>query len=164
MGTVNFARPPKTVDDYYIVTTTHLEYYEVDALKHNLISQIESLSSFDTFDNDDIIEPTSYLYLTTIYTSKTYGDIDVEIHINCYIEHGYYENDNLTFKVEYGYNGYMGEYDSIKDFIEDIWGINTSMNKGMIRIQQKSIKKWVDKQSIELIKETNNILKTLSDD
>ena len=75
----------------------------------------------------------SSTYLGTIYLNKEFGDISAEVCINCFSRAGYYEAACLDWECE--------------TEIDD----NSSMNAGMLKIQQGNTEKWVEKTKDKLV-------------
>lgn len=105
--------------------------------------------------------------LFSLRTSKSYGDIEVELCITGQIVSAYYEGASLDYKLEIACgdwceveNGYYTV--TVEDTIKNLFEVgysdhsNSDMNSGLRTILSRSATKWAEKETdkmIELIEE-----------
>ena len=90
--------------------------------------------------DDDPHELRSFcsLDLFQFYCSKTFGDAEITVNINCVMRVGYYEGANLDWFITYDV---MGNNTDELDFLSTMqWYSN--MPQGMITIQAKNAERW----------------------
>ena len=85
--------------------------------------------------------------LFSYFTSKMFGDIEIEVRIIGQIVSAYYEGASLDFVVEF--NG--EEYINDKPDFEWLFEYQSEMNKGLQVLQNKNAVKWAEKTKTELI-------------
>jgi len=108
------------------------------------------VSNYDLRDTNNSYACTA---LGKIYTSKMYGDVEINLEIIPIIQSAYYEGATLDFLIYYD-----GErYDDSRDFLNDLFSWDSDMPKGMQVIQEKHANVWIE-NSIENI---SNILNKL---
>ena len=99
--------------------------------------------------------------LFSFNTSKSYGDIEVEIRITGQIVGAYYEGASLDYRLEIYGGGDWAEVESGRyttteaDILDDLFApqyehYNSDMNKGMRKIQMGYATKWAEKESERL--------------
>ena len=93
-------------------------------------------------------------YIGTFYKTATFGDINVDVEINCYSRSGYYDGACLDWELNICLdNNECDSTDSVfETFVYNCCSF--TMNKGMLVIQGKNCDKWVNKTKdtmIELI-------------
>lgn len=102
-------------------------------------------------------------YITTVYTDKSYGDVDFEIAVHIVILNGYYEDANIDYLTDVYINGVLcGNMSTIRDDYFHLIDYTDKMNKGICTIQTKNVKKWADKVYKELTNKLELILKSVS--
>jgi len=84
--------------------------------------------------------------LFSFNTSKSYGDIEVEIKITGQIVGAYYEGASLDFAVQFNDEEYTNDN---PDF-EWLFEYNSDMNKGLRKIQMRNAIKWAEKETEQL--------------
>lgn len=95
--------------------------------------------------------------------------------INIYVNDGYYSGSNYDWDIRietyYGDVFELSDYYSKEDFIEDIidhWKENTSYdgewNEGLIKIQTKNIRKWLEKQIDLISDEADDVCRDICED
>ena len=99
--------------------------------------------------------------LFSFNTSKSYGDIEVEMKITGQIVGAYYEGASLDYRLEI-YNGgdwsevESGRYTTTEaDILDDLFApqyehYNSDMNKGMRKIQMRNATKWAEREAEKL--------------
>lgn len=139
------------------------ESYEYDDFKNYLQERAEEKAKRTVFSyNDEDYSDNDRNYCATdlfsLQTSKSYGDIEVELKITGQIVSAYYEGASLDYRLEF-YNGYDWEeglgLDNLFDTNYDSTQ-NSDMNRGLRKIMLPKVTKWAEKETekmIELIEE-----------
>lgn len=181
MGTSNFARLTGA-DMYYPVLMNYEQdvededgnvidteivapdHYEYDELKENLATYIEENTQqynttrlhFNRSDNDRN-RPTTRII--TVYDSKDYAGVEIEVMLHVGVTAGYYEGGNLDFEVAFddGTNEEVEEVEELLDWLE--WN---DLPQGMQVIQKRNIQKWIDKVLPEMKAHVNKLLAQFS--
>ena len=100
----------------------------------------------------------------TLTTSKSYGDIEVEVKVTAQIVSAYYEGASLDYRLEIYNGGEWSEVDrnfSVEDILDDLFApkyehYNSDMNKGLRTILLSKAASWgerVSEQMIDLVEE-----------
>lgn len=79
--------------------------------------------------------------LFQLYTQKNYGDVDVQVNINCVARHGYYEGASLDWFLTCTY---AGQVELIEDTDFEIYDNMSYMNAGLRKVQAKNAEAWVE--------------------
>jgi transcription initiation factor TFIIIB Brf1 subunit/transcription initiation factor TFIIB len=129
--------------------------FEYDDLKTNLGDSIEEIGGYsldESYDNDRNYNRQSVGKLTS---SKSFGDIEVELELIAIIQSAYYEGATLDYAIQIyngGENVEVDSYSSEDDIIDDLFEVKyddhyySNMNKGMRIIQSKNALNWVEKE------------------
>src|ERR1035437_9178757 len=127
--------------------------WEADDLNEEIKAICEDIKKYSYYHDckhwEDGLRSYDGLIIGNLCTSKCFGDIEVSIGIEIIRRNGYYEGANLDWNVEIELDG--SKYDDA-DFGED-FGYNSSMPKGMVKIQQRNAERWADKAKDEMIEE-----------
>ncbi|MEY2869829.1 MAG: hypothetical protein RIR01_2331 [Bacteroidota bacterium] len=86
--------------------------------------------------------------LFQLYTQKTFGDIEVQVNINCVIRSGYYEGACLDWYIT---ASYANEVYYIKDIDYTIDEYMSNMNAGLRTIIARKAQAWVEKSKDMLV-------------
>ena len=97
--------------------------------------------------------------LFSYFTSKMFGDIEIEVRIIGQIVSAYYEGASLDFVVEF--NG--EEYINDKPDFEWLFEYQSEMNKGLQVLQNKNAVKWAEKTKTELIELIEEVFTKVSE-
>lgn len=96
--------------------------------------------------------------LFQFYTRKSFGDMEIDVNINCVMRSGYYEGACLDWHFTYTVQG--SNLDEI-DFIETFeWDSN--MSRGLIKIQCKHAENWAKKTTEYLTEVTEEFFRKKS--
>ena len=97
--------------------------------------------------------------LTTLSSSKDYGDLSVEIIIDVVMGSGYYDGVNFDFITKLYIDGYeQCDYNEIDKYF-DLANFGSKMNSGMLKIQNQNAKKWIEKNVPIIHEQIEKILK-----
>lgn len=117
---------------------------EVANIKSLLKESGESFWDVETRSREELRSyPTTFI--GTIYRSKTFGDVEVEVEIHCFARSGYYEGACLDYEVQMTIDGY-----DVDDVQKRFKTANSFMNEGMLTIQSVNAEKWAYKTETEL--------------
>lgn len=86
--------------------------------------------------------------LFQLYACKGFGDVEVQVNINCVARHAYYEGASLDWYLTCTFAGETNLIEHTDYTIEDNM---TYMNAGLRKIQSKNAEKWVDNIQDSLI-------------
>ncbi len=101
-------------------------------------------------------------YIGTIYLTKTIGDIECEINVDCFSRVGYYEAACLDWELDMLIDGC--NFDDV-NYVNDLFINNTNshkMNKGMLTIQSKTAEKWFSDTKDNLVKLVEEVFEQCS--
>lgn len=102
--------------------------------------------------------------IATLYNSKEYLGVEVEVHITTLVRGGYYEGGNLDYSICFYANGY--ESDSIEDCIEE-WEYQSDYysgkGKGLVSMNKGKVQSWLDNTTSEIISEIEKIFENVCD-
>lgn len=120
-----------------------LDYFE-SMLKDNIKEDIIFYNYGENFRSEHENRNFPSHYLGSVYKSKTYGDIECQINIHCFVRSGYYDGGNLDWELDVRLDGdsYTDDIKQISDMFEMIY---SDMNVGMLKIQGKNCQKWGEK-------------------
>jgi len=117
---------------------------EVDNIKSLLKESGESFWDVETRSREELRSyPTTFI--GTIYRSKTFGDVEVQIEVHCYARSGYYQGACLDYETELSIDG--NEVDEVDGNFQDAY---SNMNEGMLKIQERNAEKWANNTISEL--------------
>lgn len=102
-------------------------------------------------------------YIGTLWIEKYYGDICVELEINCFARAGYYDAACLDWEIEFKFDGgcTCDDTDSVNELF--VYGVNSyTMNKGMLVIQGRNCDIWADRTKDELVSIVEKVFENCS--
>jgi hypothetical protein len=155
------------------------EDFEYDDLTYYLRETAEEKAKQTAFRyNDESGSDNDRNYCATdlfsLYTSKSYGDIEVEIKITGQIVSAYYEGASLDYRLEI-YNG--GEWSevsngyykvSVSDIVDGLFESEydnhtfSDMNRGLRTILAPKATKWAEKETEKMIEAIEEIFTQVS--
>lgn len=181
MGTTNFARlvnasayypvlmnyeqdiedEDGNVIDTEVVAPEHWEY---DELKENLADYIEeNIKDYDTtrlyFNKSDNDRNRPTTKIVTVYQSKDYAGVEVDINLHVTITAGYYEGANLDFEVGLD-DGSNEEVDNVDELVN--WMEWYDLPEGMQVIQRNNVRKWINKELPKMKETVEKLLASFS--
>lgn len=152
-----------------------VESWEIDDFKYYLkeVAQNHSVRTDLTYSEEsgsdgDRNYPASNIF--SLYTSKSYGDIEIEIKITALLVGAYYEGASLDYRLEISH-GEWSEIDknfSVADITENLFEVEYSdhsysqMSRGLRTITSKKAVKWAEKQTEKMIETIENIFTEVS--
>ena len=81
--------------------------------------------------------------IAIVEATKEYGDLEVSISVSVVALNGYYDGINFDYIAKAQINGYEEcDYSEIEECFE-LSDFNSSMNNGMLKIQNRNAKKWL---------------------
>lgn len=92
--------------------------------------------------------------LFQLYQAKEFGDVHVEVNINCVARHAYYEGASLDWYVTCTM---ANETELIEDMDYEINEYMSNMNAGMRKIQERNAQAWVESVKDSLIETVEKI-------
>lgn len=124
----------------------------------------ETVFSYDDAEGSDNDRNYCATDLFVLTTSKSYGDIEVEVKITGQVVSAYYEGASLDYKLEIYNGGEWSEVDrnfSVEDILDDLFApkydnYNSDMGKGLRTILLSKAVSWgerVSEQMIDLVEE-----------
>ena len=91
-------------------------------------------------------------FIGSLSTSKKFGDVDVDVQINCFSRAGYYEGACLDWEVELKVDSYSDDdINGVSYAFENGYLYSDNMNAGMMKIQAKNAQKWANKAKDALV-------------
>lgn len=90
-------------------------------------------------------------FIASLSTNKSFGDVNVEVEINCFSRSGYYEGACLDWELNINVDG------TTEDDVEGIQSCfidgytYSDMNAGLLKIQGKNAQKWANKIKNEIV-------------
>lgn len=103
-------------------------------------------------------------YICTLIDEKCFGDVQLNVRINCFIRSGYYEAANLDWELQIDCNSYSYNDDECGEgfelSIDDYY--NSSMSEGLKKIQLKNMNKWIEKTKESLIEKVETIFEEIA--
>jgi len=130
--------------------TRQPERYEINEFIEDVKEQLEELGNYYMSETSGKYNRNfSETSLGTIYKSKNFAGVEVNVYVNCCLISGYYEAANLDYSVSFDVGNYteMDETD-LNDLEQDMYDM--IQNYGMAKIQAKNVLKWLNKATIEL--------------
>jgi hypothetical protein len=132
------------------------EYWEVEEFIDDIRTQAEALAvgnKFKYYKELEMKDPHSLrsyesTELFQLYHQKSFGDVDVQVNINCVARHAYYEGASLDWFLTCTF---AGETNLIEDTDYEIEDNMTYMNTGLRKIQSRNAENWVEKIKDSLI-------------
>lgn len=132
------------------------ESWEVEDFIDDIRTQAEALtvgSNFKYYKELEMADPHSLRSygstpLFQLYHKKDFGDVGVEININCVARHAYYEGASLDWYVS---STIAGETNLIEDTDYEIDEYISDMNAGLRKIQERNVKAWATSVKDSLI-------------
>jgi hypothetical protein len=123
------------------------ESWEVEDFIDDIRTQAEALtvgSNFKYYKELEMADPHSLRSygstpLFQLYHKKDFGDVGVEININCVARHAYYEGASLDWYVSCTI---AGETNLIEDTDYEIDEYISDMNAGLRKIQSRNVEAW----------------------
>ncbi len=89
-------------------------------------------------------------FVGSLSIAKNFGDVNVDVQLNCFSRAGYYEGACLDWELNINVDGNdSDDIDDVTYFVENTSSYN--MNEGMLKIQAKNAQKWANKIKDELI-------------
>lgn len=137
--------------------TGEMEYYqpeqwECDEFRSELKLQLEKLPYSDR----DLKRGGDEIGLCVLSEYKNYGDIEVGVRIECFMEIGYHEGGRLDWEIEYYAN--QSEYDKIDlSDIEAEFEYSSDLRVGLQKILSKKALAWMEKTKEEMIKAVEEV-------
>lgn len=139
--------------------TQACDTWEVDDFINNIRTEAERIAKEDGFKYHQDLEMTDPNELRSfgssplfqIYLDKHFGDVHVEVNINCVMRSGYYDGACLDW---FDTTVYGGETESFSDTDYAIEDWMSDMNAGLRKIQEGKAKTW-------LWSTRNNIIETV---
>lgn len=136
--------------------TVVCDEHDVNDLISNLRSEAERIAKENNFkyhlhlELSDPHELHSFCSspLFQIYSDRWFGDVHVEVNINCVMRSGYYEGACLDWFDSCVYHDDTIEFNEIDYEITDYM---SQMNAGLRKIQEKNAKKWLWEQRNQII-------------
>ena len=137
-----------------------------DDVKENIYNELLKLDSgsVSVFDGERVER---YVFnrnydgsgVGVVEASKEYGDLQVTLAVNVVAMSGYYDGVNFDFIRKVQINGYeVCDFDEIEEYFE-LSDFGSSMNNGMLKIQNKNAKNWLLEVGHNLANEVEQILK-----
>jgi hypothetical protein len=136
--------------------TVACETWEVEEFIDNIRTQAEALtvgSNFKYYKNLEMADPHSLRsYESTplfqLYHQKDFGDVNIQVNINCVLRHAYYEGASLDWYLTctYGNNTEL-----IEDMDYEIDEYISDMNAGLRKIQARNAEAWATSVKDSLI-------------
>jgi hypothetical protein len=136
--------------------TVACESWEVEYFIEDIRTQAEALAVGNKFkyykelEMKDPHELRSYgsTPLFQLYTCKGFGDVEIQVNINCVARHAYYEGASLDWFLTCTF---AGETNLIEDTDYTIEDNMTYMNAGLRKIQSRNAEAWVESVKDSLI-------------
>lgn len=90
-------------------------------------------------------------FIASLSTNKSFGDVNVEVEINCFSRSGYYEGACLDWELNINVDGTTeDDVDCIQSCFVDRYTYS-DMNAGLLKIQGKNAQKWANKIKNEIV-------------
>lgn len=95
--------------------------------------------------------------LIELSSYKNFGDVEVYVQLNTFLEHGYHEGARLDWRVSLCVNGseYESEIDSSQ--LQHEFSVYSDMSKGLQTIQSKNALKWLESEKEKMIEEVEKV-------
>ena len=155
----------RSVDDWEV---SEFKYYLKEVAQNHSLRVDYKYQEESGSDNDRNYPATD---LFSLNTSKSYGDIVVELKITGQIVGAYYEGASLDYRLEIYNFGEWSEVDrnfSVSDIIEEMFEAKyndhtySSMGKGLRTILVPKAVKWAEKETQKMIEVIENIFTEVS--
>jgi hypothetical protein len=138
------------------------ECYEIEDFMDNLREQAEALSvesNFKYYKKLEMEDPHSLRSygstpLFQLYHSKDFGDVNVQVNINCVARHAYYDGASLDWYVTCTM---ANETELIDDMDYEINEWMSDMNAGLRKIQARNAEAWATSIKDTLIETVEKI-------
>ena len=123
------------------------EYVSPDEFRYDdLIDNITyEFKKYDVYYPDYDINDHSNSYnskaIGIFKNSKYFGDMEVSVEVTPIITSAYYEGATLDYLITW-----EGESDSVDEYLDAIFDLDSDMNKGMQTIQKKNAKAWLENE------------------
>ncbi len=147
-------------DEVETVSCESFEYDNQCDYIFELLKEFHGKNGFDIFQNERRSRydnrSFSALYIGTISKQKWFGDVNIDIEINCFSRCGYYEGACLDWEIVLDLGGieYEHKYEDVRDvFVNSVY---SKMNNGMLSIQGGNAQKWVDKAIDSMVEIVEN--------
>lgn len=151
------------------------ESYEYDDFKEYLrevaeTKAKETVFSYDDAEGSDNDRNYCASDLFSLQTSKSYGDIEVELKITGQIVSGYYEGASLDFRLEIYNGGEWSEVDrnyDVESILEGLFDVGydsyrSDMNKGLRTILFPKATSWAEQETEKMIQLVEQIFTEVS--
>lgn len=97
--------------------------------------------------------------LTKLIQYKSYGDVEIGVEIDCFMEVGYHEGGKLDFSIEYSIDGSeVGEESDLSEIIKE-FEYGSHLPKGMQVILSKKALKWLEETKEEMMSKIEEVYK-----
>jgi hypothetical protein len=155
------------------------EDFEYSDFKYHLREVAErkakdTIFSYDDAEGSDNDRNYCASDLFTLTTSKSYGDITVELRITGQIVSAYYEGASLDFRLEIYNGGEWSEVEdgyytvTVEDILEGLFDVkyndtyNSDMNKGLRTILFPKAVRWAEREAEKMIQLVEDIFTEVS--
>jgi len=141
-----------------------VEDFEVEDFKDNIKDSLQN-SKYDfrpdVGNNSHNLRSFEGTILGSVIEDKTILNVSIEVQITCILRSGYYEGANLDWEITHYIDGY--EHD-VLDFAIDEWEHNAlqEYNQGLVSIQRKNAKSYIENTTNELVEFVESIYKQYS--
>lgn len=140
----------------YDTEYVHSEREEIDELFSDISSELDEISSSYKSGGGYRDGET---FLASVSSSKSYGDVEIHVELDCHAEHGYHEGAKLDWELSIHIEG--SEYDEI-----DLSNLKKEFEyfylSGFSTILSNKAFAWIEKTKVELIEKVEKVYEKYS--